>query len=134
MNYWLMKSEPSTYSWSDLERDKKATWDGVRNFQARNNLKAMKKDDLVFIYHSNEDKAIIGIAKISKENYPDPKAKDWIVVDITPVKKLTTPVSLAQIKSDKRFVEMVLVKSSRLSVQPVKKEEYELVIKLSEGK
>jgi predicted RNA-binding protein with PUA-like domain len=134
MNYWLMKSEPSTYSWSDLERDKKATWDGVRNFQARNNLKAMKKDDLVFIYHSNEDKAIIGIAKISKENYPDPKAKDWTVVDITPVKKLATPVSLAQIKSDKRFADMVLVRSSRLSVQPVKKEEYEWVIKLSESK
>lgn len=134
MNYWLMKSEPSTYSWSDLERDKKATWDGVRNFQARNNLKAMKKDDLVFIYHSNEDKAIIGIAKISKENYPDPKAKDWIVVDITPLKKLATPVSLAQIKADKRFADMVLVRSSRLSVQPVKKEEYDLVIKVSEGK
>lgn len=129
-----MKSEPSTYSWSDLERDKKATWDGVRNFQARNNLKAMKKDDLAFIYHSNENKAIIGIAKISKENYPDPKAKDWIVVDIIPVKKLATPVSLAQIKADKRFADMVLVRSSRLSVQPVKKEEYDLVIKLSEGK
>ena len=134
MNYWLMKSEPSTYSWSDLERDKKATWDGVRNFQARNNLKAMQKDDLVFIYHSNEDKAIIGIAKISKEKYPDPKAKDWTVVDIVPVKKLAHPVSLAQIKADKRFTDMVLVRASRLSVQPVKKEEYDLVIKMSEGK
>ena len=134
MNYWLMKSEPGTYSWSDLERDKKATWDGVRNFQARNNLKAMKKDDLVFIYHSNEDKAIIGVAKISKENYPDPNDKDWIVVDIAPVKKLASPISLAQIKADKQFADMVLVRASRLSVQPVKKEEYDLVIKLSEGK
>ncbi len=134
MNYWLMKSEPSTYSWSDLERDKKASWDGVRNFQARNNLKAMKKDDLAFIYHSNEGKAIIGIAKIFKESYADPNDKDWVVVDIIPVKKLTSPVSLALIKSDKRLVDMVLVKTSRLSVQPVKKEEYELVIKLSEGK
>lgn len=129
-----MKSEPSTYSWSDLERDKKASWDGVRNFQARNNLKAMKKDDLAFIYHSNEGKAIIGIAKIFKESYADPNDKDWVVVDIIPVKKLTSPVSLALIKSDKRLVDMVLVKTSRLSVQPVKKEEYELVIKLSEGK
>lgn len=132
MNYWLMKSEPSTYSWADLEKDKKATWDGVRNFQARNNLKAMKKDDLAFIYHSNEDKAIIGIAKISKENYPDPAEKDWVVVDIAPVKKLKASVSLAQIKADKRLSDMVLVRASRLSVQPVKKEEFELVIKLSE--
>ena len=132
MNYWLMKSEPSTYSWADLEKDKKATWDGVRNFQARNNLKAMKKDDLAFIYHSNEDKAIIGIAKIFKENYPDPAEKDWVVVDIAPVKKLKAPVSLAQIKADKRLSDMVLVRASRLSVQPVKKEEFELVIKLSE--
>lgn len=132
MNYWLMKSEPSTYSWADLEKDKKATWDGVRNFQARNNLKAMKKDDLAFIYHSNEDKAIIGIAKISKENYPDPAEKDWVVVDIAPVKKLKAPVSLAQIKADKRLSDMVLVRASRLSVQPVKKEEFELVNKLSE--
>ncbi len=134
MNYWLMKSEPDVYSWSDLERDKKATWDGVRNFQARNNLKAMKKDDLVFFYHSNEGKDIVGIAKIIKENYPDPKAKDWTVVDIAPVKKLKNPVSLAQIKADKRLTEMALVRASRLSVQPVKKEEYDLVLKLSEEK
>lgn len=134
MNYWLMKSEPSVYSWADLEKEKKATWDGVRNFQARNNLKAMKKDDHVFIYHSNEDKAIIGIAKVSKEAYPDPKDKDWIVVDIVPLKKLKADVSLAQIKADKRLTDMVLVRSSRLSVQPVKKEEFDMVITLSEGK
>lgn len=134
MNYWLMKSEPSTYSWADLEKAKKATWDGVRNFQARNNLKAMKKDDLAFIYHSNEDKAIIGIAKITKESFPDPTDKNWIVVDIAPVKKLKSPVSLAQIKADKRLADMVLVRNSRLSVQPVKKEEFDLVINLSESK
>ncbi len=134
MNYWLMKSEPSVYSWTNLEKDKKATWDGVRNFQARNNLKAMKKDDLAFLYHSNEDKAIIGIAKIIKENYPDPKDKDWIVVDIAPVEKLKSPVSLAQIKADKRLVDMVLVRASRLSVQPVRKEEFEMITKLSAGK
>ena len=134
MNYWLMKSEPSVYSWTDLEQDKKATWDGVRNFQARNNLKAMKKDDLAFLYHSNEDKAIIGIVKIVKENYPDPKDKNWIVVDIAPVEKLKSSISLAQIKADKRLGEMVLVRSSRLSVQPVRKEEFDMIIKLSTGK
>ncbi len=134
MNYWLMKSEPSVYSWTDLEKEKKATWDGVRNFQARNNLKAMKKDDLAFLYHSNEDKAIIGIAKIVKENYADPKDKDWIVVDIAPVEKLKSPVSLAQIKADKRLADMVLVRASRLSVQPVRKEEFDMIIKLSAEK
>ncbi len=129
-----MKSEPSVYSWDDLNRDKKATWDGVRNFQARNNLKEMKKGDLVFIYHSNEGKEIVGIAKVTKEGYPDPKDKDWIVVDITPEKKLKQPITLAQVKADKRLVNMALVKAMRLSVQPVKKEEWDMVIALSEGK
>ena len=129
-----MKSEPSVYSWDDLNRDKKATWDGVRNFQARNNLKDMKKGDLVFIYHSNEGKEIVGIAKVTKEGYPDPKDKDWIVVDIAPEKKLKQPITLAQVKADKRLVNMALVKAMRLSVQPVKKEEWDMVIALSEGK
>ena len=106
MNYWLMKSEPSTYSWADLQKDKKTGWDGVRNFTARNNLKAMKKGDLAFIYHSNEDKAIIGIAKIIKEAYPDPKDKDWVLVDIAPERQLKKPVSLAQVKADKRFAKI----------------------------
>jgi len=134
MNYWLVKSEPSTFSWDDLVRDKKTVWDGVRNFQARNNLKAMKKGDLAFFYHSNEDKAIVGIGKIVKEGYPEPKDDNWIAVDIAPDKKLKNPVSLAQIKSDKRLVNMVLVKASRLSVQPVKPEEFELILALSETK
>ena len=134
MNYWLVKSEPSTFSWDDLVRDKKTVWDGVRNFQARNNLKAMKKGDLAFFYHSNEDKAIIGIGTIVKEGYPEPKDNDWIAVDIAPDKKLKNPVSLAQIKSDKRLANMVLVKASRLSVQPVKPEEFELILALSETK
>jgi predicted RNA-binding protein with PUA-like domain len=129
-----MKSEPSTYSWADLQKDKKTGWDGVRNFTARNNLKAMKKGDLAFIYHSNEDKAIIGIAKIIKEAYPDPKDKDWVLVDIAPERKLKNPVSLAQIKADKRFANMVLVKVSRLSVQPVKPEEFDMIVALSENK
>ena len=132
MNHWLMKTEPSTYSWEDLMRDKKTGWDGVRNYQARNNLKAMKKGDLVFIYHSMDDKAIVGIAKITKENYPDPKDNEWVAVEIAPVKKLKKPVTLAQIKADKRFTNMALVKSSRLSVQPVRAEEFDLVIALSD--
>jgi predicted RNA-binding protein with PUA-like domain len=134
MNYWLVKSEPHVYSWDDLVRDKKATWDGVRNFQARNNLKAMKKGDLAFVYHSNEGKEIVGIAKIIKESYPDPKDKEWVVVDIAPERKLKNPVSLALVKSDKRLANMALVRAMRLSVQPVRKEEYDLVIALSEGK
>lgn len=132
MNYWLLKTEPSTFSWEDLVRDKKAVWDGVRNFQARSNLKAMKKGDLVFIYHSNDDKAAVGIAEITREFYPDPKDNDWVAVDIKPVRKLKTPVELGTIKKDKRLSNMVLVKNSRLSVQPVKKEEFDWVIGLSE--
>jgi len=134
MNYWLVKSEPGTFSWDDLVRDKKTVWDGVRNFQARNNLKNMKKGDLTFFYHSGEDKAIVGIGKIIKEGYPEPKDKDWVAVDIAPDKKLKNPVTLAQIKADKRLASMVLVKASRLSVQPVKAEEFDLIIALSETK
>jgi len=132
MNYWLVKSEPSTYSWEDLQKDKKTTWDGVRNYQARNNLKAMKKGDLLLFYHSNEDKAIVGIAKVAKEQFPDPKDNAWIAVEISPERKLKTPITLAQAKADKNLSTMVLVKTSRLSVQPVKKEEFDWVIKRSE--
>lgn len=132
MNYWLMKTEPGTFSWDDLVRDKKAVWDGVRNFQARNNLKAMEKGDLAFIYHSMDDKAVIGIAEITREHFPDPKDKDWAAVEIKPVKKLKNAVNLAAIKAEKRLAEMVLVKNSRLSVQPVKKAEFDLVIGMSE--
>ncbi len=134
MNYWLMKTEPGTYSWEDLKRDRKTGWDGVRNFQARNNLKAMKKGDLAFIYHSMVDKAIVGIARITKEFYPDPTDKEWVSVEIAPEKNLKTPVTLAQIKADKRFNNMVLVNSSRLSVQPVKLEEFDMILALSEEK
>lgn len=132
MNYWLMKTEPSTFSWDDLVRDKKAVWDGVRNFQARNNLKAMKKGDLAFIYHSMDDKAVIGIAEITREHFPDPKDKDWAAVEIKPVQKLKNTVTLGTIKQEKRLTNMVLVNNSRLSVQPVKKEEFDLVIGMSE--
>jgi len=131
MNYWLMKTEPGTFSWDDLVRDKKAVWDGVRNFQARNNLKAMKKGDFAFIYHSMEDKAVIGIAEITREHFPDPQDKDWAAVEIKPVKKLKNPVNLGTIKQEKQLANMVLVKNSRLSVQPVRKEEFDLVIGMS---
>ena len=134
MNYWLMKSEPSTYSMDDLVRDKKTIWDGVRNFAARIHLKAMKKGDLAFIYHSMDDKAVVGIAKITKESFPDPNDNEWVVVEIAPERKLKNPVTLAQVKADKRLTNMVLVKNSRLSVQPVKSEEFDLILAMSEGK
>ncbi|MBS1558230.1 MAG: EVE domain-containing protein [Bacteroidetes bacterium] len=132
MNYWLTKTEPGTYSWGDLARDRQTTWDGVRNFQARNNLKNMKKDDRVFIYHSGEEKAIVGIATVSREFFPDPQDAAWAAVALSYYKPLKNPVTLAQIKSDKKLAGMVLVKASRLSVQPVKKEEFDLVVLLSE--
>ena len=134
MNYWLLKTEPDTFSWDDLVRDKKTGWDGVRNFQARSHLKAIKKGDLAFVYHTGEEKSVVGIAKVTKENYPDPKDNEWVAIEIAPVNKLKNPVGLAQIKADKRFTNMVLVKASRLSVQPVKKEEFDMIVALSEGK
>jgi predicted RNA-binding protein with PUA-like domain len=134
MNYWLVKTEPDTFSWDDLVRDKKTVWDGVRNFQARNNLKGMKNGDLAFFYHTGDEKAIVGIGKIIKEGYPEPKDKDWLAVDIAPDRKLKKPVTLAQIKADKRLTNMVLVRASRLSVQPVRAEEFDLIMALSETK
>lgn len=134
MSYWLVKTEPETYSWENLVKDKKTTWDGVRNFQARSHLKAMKKDDVVFIYHTGDEKAVIGTARVVKEPFADPKDKDWVVVDLAADKKLKKPVTLSQIKADKRLANMVLVRASRLSVQPVKPEEFDMVIALSEGK
>jgi predicted RNA-binding protein with PUA-like domain len=133
MNYWLLKTEPDTYSWDTLVKEKKGSWDGVRNFQARTNMKAMKKGDVAFIYHTGDEKAIVGIAKVLKEHYPDPADEAWVVVDLVPEKKLKNPVTLSQIKADKRFTDMVLVRASRLSVQPVKEDEYKLILKLSEG-
>lgn len=131
MNYWLMKSEPNTYSWDDLEKDGQTLWDGVRNFKARNNMKAMKKGDKVFFYHSGEEKSVIGVTKIVKESYPDPTAKEgsWVVVDIVPVKKFKKPVTLAEVKADSKLKDMVLARQPRLSVQPVTKEEFERILK-----
>lgn len=132
MNYWLVKTEPETYSWSDFVKDKKTTWDGVRNFQARSHIKAMQKGDIVFFYHTGDEKSIIGTAKVLKEHYPEPKDKDWMAIDLAPDKKLKKPISLSQIKADKRLGNMVLVRASRLSVQPVKPEEFEIIMSLSE--
>ena len=129
MNYWLVKSEPNKYAWDDLVKDKKTYWDGVRNYQARNKLKEMKKGDLVLYYHSNEGKAVVGIAQVTKEHYPDPTIDDdrWVVVDIKPFKALKQPVTLSEIKNDIKFKDMVLVRNSRLSVQPVRQKEFELI-------
>jgi predicted RNA-binding protein with PUA-like domain len=131
MNYWLAKSEPSAYSWEQLLKDKSTAWTGVRNYAARNNLKAMKKGDYVFFYHSNEGLCIVGIAKVIKEGYPDPTDKDWVAVDIAPVEALKKPVSLAQMKAEKKLVSMGLIRIGRLSVSPVTKQEYDIIIKMS---
>ncbi|HZW66420.1 MAG TPA: EVE domain-containing protein [Hanamia sp.] len=133
MNYWLVKSEPFKYSWDQLQKDKKTFWDGVRNYAARNNLRDMKKGDEVFFYHSNEGLEIVGIAMVVKEAYQDPTTddKNWVVVDISPVKKLKKPVSLAEIKEDPELENMDLVKNSRLSVQKVTPVEWKHILKIS---
>jgi predicted RNA-binding protein with PUA-like domain len=133
MNYWLVKSEPFKYSWEQFVKDKKAVWDGVRNYAARNNMRAMKKGDLVLFYHSNEGLNIVGIAKVVKEAYQDPTTEDtaWSVVEIAPFKALKRPVTLAEIKADKKLEEMQLVKLSRLSVAAVKAHEFDHILALS---
>ncbi len=134
MNYWLLKTEPDSYSWNDLVKDKKTVWDGVRNFQARSNLKKMEKGDTVLIYHTGSEKAVVGEAVVTKSAYPDPKDNEWVVVELAPAKPLKNPVSLAQIKSDKRLSGMTLVRAPRLSVQPVTESEFALIAALSERK
>ena len=130
MNYWLLKTEPFKYSWDDFVKQGIGTWDGVRNYGARLHLMTMKVGDLAFFYHSNEGMEIVGIAKIVKEFYQDPTTEDtrWVVVDLSPVEKLPKPVSLAEIKADENLKNMVLVNNSRLSVQPVKKEEFDYIL------
>jgi predicted RNA-binding protein with PUA-like domain len=132
MAYWLAKSEPSVYSYEQLEKDKKTTWDGVRNYAARIHLRAMKKGDQVLFYHSNEGLAVVGIAKVAKEAYQDPTTKDdWVAVDLQPYKKLKKPVPLDIIKKDKRLASMALVRIGRLSVQPVTDKEWEIIMELA---
>ncbi|MEI6880911.1 MAG: EVE domain-containing protein [Bacteroidetes bacterium] len=136
MNYWLVKSEPFKYSWEQFEKDKTTFWDGVRNYQARNNLREMKKGDLVLWYHSNEGKEIVGIAKVAKESYQDPTTEDtnWVVVDLKCFKKLKKPITLEQIKADKRLANMGLVRQGRLSVSSLTVAEFDTIIALSEEK
>ena len=133
MAHWLVKSEPDAYSWQQLVKDKETSWDGVRNFAARIHLKAMKKDDEVFYYHSNEGTEIVGIAKVSKEFYQDPTTDDdkWVSVMLKPAKALKKPVSLAQIKANKKLQNMALVRIGRLSVQPVTEEEWNIILEMA---
>ena len=133
MAYWLVKSEPFKYSWDQFVKDKKTFWDGVRNYGARNNLKAMKKGDEVLFYHSNEGVEIVGIAKVAKEFYQDPTTEEaaWLVVDLKPVRKLKNSVPLDVIKKDGRLINMDLVRLGRLSVQTVKEEEWKIVMELA---
>ena len=130
--YWLMKSEPFKYSWDELVKDGKTYWDGVRNYEARNNMAAMKRGDLALYYHSNEGKEVVGIAEIVGESYPDPTTDDdrWCVVDIAPVVPFTRPVTLAEIKADPELAEIALVKRGRLSVVPITPAEFRYVAKL----
>ena len=134
MNYWLVKSEPGAYSWDDFVKLGRDHWDGVRNYQARNNMKSMKVDDEVLFYHSVNEKQIVGVAKVVKEFYPDPTTEDerWGVVDLVPVRKLKMPVTLVEIKNDERLSEIALIRNSRLSVMPIKKEHYEIILSKSE--
>jgi predicted RNA-binding protein with PUA-like domain len=131
MNYWLAKSEPSAYAWEELLKDKKTAWTGVRNYAARIHLKAMKKGDHVFFYHSNEGLCIVGIAKVVKEAYPDPTDTEWAAVDISPVETLKKPVTLAAMKAEKKLAGMALIRIGRLSVSPVTKEEYGIISKMA---
>lgn len=133
MAYWLIKSEPFKYSWDQFVKDKQTFWDGVRNYAARNNLRDMKKGDEVFFYHSNEGLEIVGIAKVARESYPDPKTEEdaWVVVDFKPVRKLKKPVTLAQMKSDERLANMDLLRLGRLSVGKVTDAEWKVVLELA---
>jgi predicted RNA-binding protein with PUA-like domain len=131
--YWLVKQEPEAYSWDAFVKDGRTAWTGVRNFQARNNLRAMKKGDLVFYYHSVTGKEVVGLARVDKEHYPDSTADegDWSVVDLVPAKALAKPVTLDQIKADKVLRNMKLVRQSRLSVTPLTEAEFRRLIELS---
>ena len=133
MNYWLLKSEPDAWSWDNQVKEGASMWDGVRNYQARNNLKEMKKNDLCFFYHSVTERSIVGIVKVVKEYYPDPTDKTgrFVVVDVKAIKKLKKPVSLDQIKENNKLKDIALVKQSRLSVMPLKKTEWDIIIKMS---
>ena len=135
-NYWMVKQEPEAYSWDDLVRDGKTDWTGVRNFQARNNLRQMKAGDRVLFYHSGTGKAVVGIAEVAREAYPDATADDaqWVAVDIKPVKPLEEPVPLAAIRYHDRLGSLPLIRQSQLSVMPLTKEEFDVIVLLGAGK
>jgi len=135
-NHWLVKQEPGTYAWETFVQEGGTAWTGVRNFQARNNLRAMKKGDWVFYYHSGEAKEVVGVAKVAKEAYPDPTAKDgdWSAVDLAPVKPLKRPVALPEIKADKALQDLKLLKQSRLSVVPLTSDEFQRLLGLGQTK
>lgn len=132
MNYWLVKSEPFKYSWERFNQEGRTFWDGVRNYQARNNLRAMKEGDLLLFYHSNEGKCVVGVAKVVQEAYQDPTTEDknWVVVDLVPVESLKNPVTLDQIKADERLKDISLVRQGRLSVMSLKPEEFDRIIEM----
>ena len=131
MAHWLMKSEPESYSWADLVRDGGTEWDGVRNNAARLHLKAMKKGDEAFFYHSMSDKAVVGIMRVTRDAQPDPKDADWVSVRVEPVRKLERPVTLAEIKAEPSLAKMELIRQSRLSVAPVRDEEWKVLLELA---
>ena len=132
MNHWLVKSEPFKYSWERFNEDGRTFWDGVRNYQARNNLRDMREGDLVLFYHSNEGKNVVGVAKVVKESYQDPTTddKNWVVVDLAPVESLKNPVSLEQIKAEESLKDISLVRQGRLSVMPLKAEEFDKILEM----
>ncbi len=136
MQYWLVKQEPEKYPWAQFVKDKGTYWDGVRNYQARNNLRTMKKGDLVMYYHSVSEKAVVGVAKVMTEAYPDPTAKEegWSVVDLKPVKAMVESVTLEQIKTDPKLVEIALIKQNRLSVMPLRAAEFKRILHLGKTK
>lgn len=132
-NYWLMKSEPDTYSWQDLKKDSTTAWDGVRNYQARNNMQKMKVGDLVFFYHSVKNPSIVGIAKVSKESYPDKTdpTNKFVCVDLEPVEEIKSPIPLSKIKQTESLSDLYLIKQSRLSVMPISKKQWDIILSLA---
>lgn len=135
-SYWLVKQEPETYSWSDFISDGRTDWSGVRNYQARNNLREMKTGDRVLFYHSGKDKAVVGLAEVVKSAYPDPTADDaqWVAVDLKPIKALKNPVPLAAIRYDKRLSQLPLIRQSQLSVMSLTRDEFEIIVATGDGK
>jgi len=134
--YWMVKQEPETYSWEDFVKDGKTDWSGVRNYQARNNLREMKTGERVLFYHSGKDKAVVGVAEVVKSAYPDPTADDeqWVAVDLKPIKALKNPVPLAAIRYDKRLAGLPLIRQSQLSVMPLTKDEFDIIVATGDGK